>query len=420
MIWPRLMGRILPFLLCAGAAAPVCAAKPKIVHDQAAPLEIVDGRGSQLVQHAGRYETPTIEWQLEPRVPAAAAIFADPYVPAHVLVATGSGLVETRDHGQSWQAIAAASTGRIGPISSICFRLDACDRYYVGSKTRGLWQTIDGGKTFKPLASKATGLAADSVLAVYLYPEDKLGRTLLVIHGEDAPGLSRSVNNGKTWQVLYPDYHVLRIVFHRNSSQVMLVAATREHPEIHNVYYLPSLQEPWQTLITTPFARARRAAPAPRRRLSFHFGQGHFQNLPRRRRRQERRSFERPGVGVARFDLRRRRRDRSVLRLRPQEARAGALYGRAVGSDSRGTWQRVGEGQPARPPPRSPYSVQSHGLFTGPLVAEGAHIQANANGTVFYAVANKSLYVGRQNVPARSWSAKCPSIRPSRNSSPRS
>ena len=40
------------------------------------------------------------------------------------------------------------------------------------------------------------------------------------------PGLSKSVDNGKTWNVLFPDSTCLRIAFHHNLSEVVLVAAT--------------------------------------------------------------------------------------------------------------------------------------------------------------------------------------------------
>ena len=168
-------------------------------HDQTPPpFDVLRTHQGHLVRHTGSYDMPNIEWQVDPQVPGAVAAFADPFVPAHFLVVTAAGLVETRDDGRSWKINEAASPERIGPISHICFRLDAPDRYYVCSKTRGLWQTADGGKTFKLLACKASGLASDHVLAIYLYPADKLYHTLLAIHGEDAPGLSESVDNGKT------------------------------------------------------------------------------------------------------------------------------------------------------------------------------------------------------------------------------
>ena len=379
-------------LVCAAAAASVDGAEPQRIREETgSPFNVVDDRGSHLVPHAGQYEIPKIEWQLDPRVPAAVAAFADPYVPAHFLVATGSGLAETRDHGQSWQVNPAAASERIGPISSICFRRDACDRYYVGSKTRGLWQTVDGGKTFKQLASNASGLASDSVLAVYLYPEDKLCRTLLVIHGEDVPGLSKSVDNGKTWQVLYPDYHILRIVFHHNSSQVTLVAASRQHADVRNVYYLPSLEEPWQTLISDTLCTGSAEPILPRDAVYLSTSDKGLFKISQ-------------AGGII----------KNVGTLNDQEwASLGSTWGATADAELFYAYDPKklgmvlfttaqldptppGEGQPAPPPPVPPYSTQSHGLFTGPLVAEGAHIQTNANGTVFYAVVNKSLYVGRQ------------------------
>jgi hypothetical protein len=393
-IWPRLAAGVLVFLFCAGVAPSLYSGEPETIQDEAPP-PFTHGRGSHLVRHAGRYGQSGIEWQLDRQVLGAAAVFADPYVPAHVLAATASGLVETRDHGRSWQVNAAASAGRIGPISNICFRLDAENRYYVGSKTRGLWQTTDGGKTFQQVASKASGLASDSVLAVYLYPADALYRTLLVIHGEDAPGLSKSADNGKTWQVLYPDYHILRLAFSRNAKQVIVVAASRQDPDVRNVYHLPSLQEPWQTLITDTLCTGSTEPVLARDAVYLSTSDKGLFKIAR-------------NGGVV----------RNIGPLNDQEwASLGSTWGATADSELIYGYDPkklgmvlftpeqldaapVGEDQPAPPPPAPPYTTQSRGLFTGPLVAEGAHIQANANGTVFYAVVNKSLYVGRRTASA--------------------
>lgn len=394
--WPRLAAGVIIFLLCAGGISPLHAAKPEPLLDETPPpFEFVYGRGSHLVRHTGQYGRPNIEWQLDRQVAGAAAVYADPYVPAHVLVATVSGLVETRDHGRSWQVNAAAATGRIGPISNICFRLDAENRYYIGSKTRGLWQTTDGGKTFQQVATKSSGLASDNVLAVYLYPADTLYRTLLVIHGEDAPGMSKSVDNGKTWQVFYPDYHILHVVFSRNAKQLVLAAATRQQPDIRNIYFLLSLQEPWQTLIGDTLCTGSTEPVLAREGVYLSTSDKGLFKIAH-------------GGGVV----------RNIGPLNDQEwASLGATWGATADSEIIYGYDPkklgmvlftpqqldpapVGEDQPAPPPPVPPYTVQSRGLFTGPLVAEGAHIQANANGTVFYAAVNKSLYVGRQTASA--------------------
>jgi hypothetical protein len=392
----NIINRLAIVVLVGLSASAAYGAKPQAVRDDGPPpFEVFRETGERLSRHVGDYATPEIQWQLEPQVQDAATVFADPLLPAHMLVATGQGLIETTDYGRTWQVNAEAAAGKIGPVSCILFRLDSRDRYYVGSKTRGLWQTNDGGKTFQPLASKATGLASDSIQAVYSYPADKLYRTILVAHGEDAPGLSKSVDNGKTWSVLYPGFHVLAIAFHHNLSEVVLVAATAAHPEVHNVYYLPSLQEPWLELISDTVCTGSAEPILPRDAVFLATADKGLFKIAR-------------NGGVT----------KNVGTLDDHEwASLGATWGPTADSElfyaydpkKLGMVLYTGEQLDPAPPEEDqvaapaaapataarPYAVQSRGLFTGPLVLEGAHIRANANGTVFYAVVNKSLYVGR-------------------------
>lgn len=375
-------------LLCASIAASAHAEKVEKLDERPPPFETVRIEHATFLRHAGQYPLPSLEWQVDPRVQDPVAVAADPHLPAHMLVVTGQGLVETYDYGRSWKVNAAAAAGKIGPIASILFRPDAPGQYYVGSRTQGLWQTEDGGRTFEQLASKATGLASDSVWGVYLYPADKLQGTLLVVHGDEAPGLSKSVDRGKSWKVLYPQYHVWRIACHHDAREMVFAASAKEQPEIQGLYYLPSLEEPWQALISDTVCT------------------GGTQSL-----------LQRDGVYVATSDkgLFKISRNGGVAKnVGPAGVEWASLGCTWAGTADRELFygydpKRLGlvlftpeqldgasgdeAGRAAHLPP--PYRVQSHGLFTGPLVLEGACVLANANGSQFYAVANKSLYVSR-------------------------
>jgi hypothetical protein len=379
-------------LLLTLSASAVMAARPQpVADDTPPPFEIVGGKWSRLVRHAGQYEPLRVVWQIEPQSPDAADVFADPFVPAHVLVATGRGLIETRDHGRSWHAVAEASTDKIGPVSSVAFAPNNADRYCVGSKTRGLWQTTDGGKTFRQLASKATGLASDSILTACFHPADKLHHTILAIHGEDAPGLSKSIDNGRTWKVLFPEHHVFRMAFHRDLAEVVLVAATVKQPEVRNIYIMPSLEEPWQMLIGDAACTGSAEPVLPRDAFYLSTSDKGLFKLAR-------------NGGIT----------KNVGPTGGEEwASLGATWGATADAELFYAYEPkklgmvlftteqldpapVEEGQPAPLPPAQPYTTQSQGLFTGPLVMEDSRIQANANGTVFYAVVNKTLYVGQR------------------------
>ena len=368
------------------------------------PFEVEHDWQYRRVRHTGHYEPLKLEWQAEPRVPGAANIFVDPHVPAHVLVATDQGLVETFDHGQAWRALPAAAADKVGPINSIAFRPDSLLTFYAASQTRGLWITSDGGKTFRQLASKATGLASDSVQNIFLYPADKLRRTFLLTHGEDAAGVSRSTDAGKSWQTLYPDYHISYIAFSGESTALTLVGTAVRQPDIRSIYYCPSPEEPWQTLLSDVTCTSAVTPVLPRDAHYFSTSDKGFLKIS-------------ANGGIAlNLDF-----------LKDHEwASFGCTFGRTADSElyyaydpkELGLVLFTGDdldarqpttddaavpaakgGRGAPPPPRpstTPYTTQSHGLFTGPMVMGGARAVANANGTVFYAVANKTLYVAQR------------------------
>ena len=378
----------LALWLCASLAASARAEKVEKLDERPPPFETVRIDWATFPRHAGQYPLPSLEWQVDPRVQDPVAVAADPHLPAHMLVVTGPGLVETYDYGRSWKVNAAAAVGKIGPIASILFRPDAPGHYYVGSRTKGLWQTGDGGKTFEQLASQASGLASDSVWGVYLYPADKLQGTLLVVHGDETPGLSKSVDRGTSWKVLYPQYHVWRITFHQEAREMVFAASTKEQPDIQGLYYVPSIEEPWQAMLSDTVCT------------------GGTQSL-----------LQRDAVYVATSDkglFRISRNGGVVKHVGPAGVEWASLGCTWAGTADRELFYAYdpkklglvlftpeqldaaprGEAGPAAllPPP---YRVQSRGLFTGPLVLEGACVLANANGSQFYAVVNKSLYVSR-------------------------
>lgn len=378
-------------LLSAVAIHPLWADEHSFITQELTPppFQIHHNWQYHIPRHIGHYEPLHLEWQLEARVPDAVNLFADPHVPAHFIVATSHGLVETVDHGQSWQPMPAGSVDKIGPVSSLVLRPDSILTMYVASRTTGLWITSDGGKSFKQLATKATGLASDSIQNIFLYPADRLRRTLFLTHGDDAAGVSRSVDAGKTWQLVYPDYNVWQMAFSGESTEVSLVAAAVRQPELRSLYFLQSPDQPWQTLISDISATSTAAPILPRDAIYLATSDKGFFKIAAN-----------GGLAINLDSL--RDHEWSSLGCTFASTADSEVY-YAYDPKQLGLVLFTPEQLEAKTPapnaaqPAAPYSTQSHGLFTGPLVMEGSRIVANANGTVFYAVANKTLYVAHDS-----------------------
>lgn len=346
------------------------------------PFEIKHDWQYRLPRHIGNYEPLRLEWQQDRRAGDASAVFCDPAIPAHVLVATARDLLETLDDGRSWNVVSAAAG--IGPVQGLLFRPDSLSTWYACSRKRGIWVTTDSGKSFQPLAGKTTGLAADCVEALYFHPGDRLRRTLLAVHGEAAPGLSRSTDNGRSWQVLFPDYHIFALAF--QGPEVVVIASSIKIPEARDVYFLSSLEEPWQTMLRDRYPLALVDPLLPRDRVYLATTEKGFFKIAR------------GGGVVAGLPL---LNDRQCASL-------GVTWGPTADDEIYYVYEPRQLGMVVMSTPQfdpSPgsadavaahYTTQSRGLYTGSIISDTACIRANGAGTVFYAIANKRLYVGRR------------------------
>lgn len=364
------------------------------------PLERVKAGNDNLTRHMGTYEPLQIRWTLNENVADVLAVFPHPQIASDVYLATDAGLLKSTDGGLTFNKLPECTSDKIGHVNAIAFRPDAPQRFILATQGHGLFATSDGGATVKQLASKATGLASDNVINVHYAADDDLLHTIVAVHGADAPGLSRSVNSGKTWEVLFPQQHVHQVFWpRRGDKQVLLDGSPPDDIERHTLYFLASITEPWQKLVSDVLITG---AAAPRTRGDTIYLATADQGFYRVAREggivtnfQPADESEWASVGVtfgATAD------SEIIYAYHPKKlglvlmtpAQLAAAQKPANDAENAAT-DAIPEGDaPAPPGPR--FRTQSDGLFTGPLVLEGAHIRAGANGNVFYAAVNRMLY----------------------------
>lgn len=309
------------------------------------------------------------------------SIFPHPILPWRAVAATDSGLFLTDDAGRTWGALPQATAAAAGLIQRVIFNPLEQDTFYLASKTKGVWATADAGKSFRQIGTTANGLAADAVEDIILYPSDVTHQTLLAAHGAAAGGLSRSRNGGKSWDVVHPDYFFRRILAREKTTlsgretgamQIYLFGAVRSEPDILNLYNCSAPGE-------LPTERLRDILLAD---MAFAPIGGKASPL----------YVATAGSGLYRIDS-----DDEAAILGPKDA----------------SWVSVSAQWGQNPdvvdlclydPSRLGLVLSSDELVTkrsssGPLISsfvkDGAAIRPNANGTVFYAVANGSLTIGR-------------------------
>ena len=323
-------------------------------------------------RHAGKYPPFRVTWLREPRLDGVAAVFPHPTLPQRVAAVAASGVLLSDDAGRTWKPLAEAAPQKLGSARHVAFDPASPDTFYLATDSKGVWATADGGKTFRPIGSKASGLAADAVLAVHLYPSDARLLTLLAIHGDAASGISLSEDGGRTWRVVSPEYHVWKLLCSGpDTHRLYMAASTRDKPDVRDILSCSCLGEPWYVVIrdVIPTDCTRTVLQGE---VFWSTAESGLHVITH-----EGANFEK--VGTA-----------ETTRL----ASLGATWGHTADSQLLYAYEPAKLGMIVSTDNFKTVSTYSQGLYISPFVREGAHLRANANGTVFYAVANGILCKG--------------------------
>lgn len=355
-----------PVAWAARKAAPPAAPKT-------APPAAPRSPGAGLFRDAAEYPPLQLTWSTSATLEQVAGIFPHPLLPWRAVVTTDTGLRLTDDAGRTWQTLPGAAADKVGATEKVVFHPSAVNTFYLASRSKGVWVTTDNGQTFTQLGSKANGLAADAIADLIVYPADASDRTLLAVHGAAAPGFSRSLNGGQTWDVLNTTYSFRRLVARESDSvELILCGSTKDEPDVQNLYSCPTpgefavefMRDVLPTDLTfVPSARASPLYVATSDGGLYRID-GHQHTIRRLGAKDVNwaslSSTWGPNADVVNLCL-----------------YSPAQLGLVLSTNDLATVQAV------------------PGALVSPLIKEGAAIRPNANGTVFYAAINGTLAIGR-------------------------
>jgi len=323
-------------------------------------------------RHTGKYPPFRVTWLREARLAEVTGVFPHPTLAQRVAVATAAGLFLSDSAGRTWSPLPEAAPQKVGAVRHVAFDPASPDTFYLATDGKGVWATSDGGKTFRQIGSKASGMAADAALAVHLYPPDMRFLTLLAIHGSAAPGISVTEDGGRTWRVVSPDYHAWLLLCGGPSSlRLYMSASTRAKPDVRDILSTASLGEPWYVVVRD-VVPTDAALPVLRGDVYWATADKGVHLVTN-----SGANFETVGSG-------------ELTRL----ASLGVAPGHHADSQVFYAYEPTRLGMIVSVDGFKTFFTCSQGLFTSPFVADGAHLRANANGTVFYAVANGVLSKG--------------------------
>jgi hypothetical protein len=340
-----------------------------------------------LYRDTTEYPPLQLTWSVSTAQTRVTGVFPHPVLPQCAVLTTETGVLITEDAGQTWTALPQAAADKVGPIRDVAFHPISPDTFYLASQTKGVWATTDKGKTFSQIGAKAQGMASDTVVSLSVYPGDVSHQTLLAVHGKAAPGLSRSRDGGKAWDVVNTDYCFNRLLSgDGNMRQLYLFGSTLKEPDIQSVYSCTSVGEFVAEVMRDVVPTDMVFAPTPYRKSptvylttsdsglyriddSDAFGSGNNKPLPMK-------------------DL-------------DGWASVGVTWGPSADAVDLFLYDPTKLGLVVTPDDLATFYLASNGLPVNSLVKEGAVLRPNANGTVFYNVANAALAIGRapEDVP---------------------
>jgi hypothetical protein len=288
----------------------------------------------------------------------------------------------TGDTGRTWTPLPEATVEKVGTVNAVAFHPLSPDTFYLASQTKGVWVTTDQGKTFNQIGAKAKGMASDTVTSLIVYTGDPSHQTLLAVHGEAAPGLSRSRDGGATWDVVTTDYCFDRLLGGDGAmGEFYLTGTTAKQHDVQNIYSCSAVGEYPLELVHDVVPTDMAFAPVPFEKNGTAYVATSDSGLYR------------VENGSSTGDIH----DIHKLPLKDVDgwASVGVTWGPNADVVNLFLYDPAKLGLVISHDDLATIRTASDGLLVSPLVKEGAVIRPNTNGTIFYAVANESLSIGR-------------------------
>lgn len=336
-----------------------------------------------------KYPPFQLTWNVSTDQQQVLGVFPHQVMTPRAVLSTAAGLLLTEDAGKTWAPLPEATADKVGPILDVAFHPILPDTFYIASRTKGIWVTSDAGKTFTQIGSKAAGMASDTVVDLIVYTGDSSHKTLLAVHGDDAPGLSRSRDEGKTWDIVNPEYHFRRLISGQGNQQfagvlqqLYLFGSTLKEPDIQSVYSCSTVGEYVDEVMRDVVPTDMTYAPIPYRKPAMVYVTTSDNGLNR---------LDNSDSSGLSFDLK-----QIPFKDVTGWASVGSTWGPSADIVNLFLYDPTKLGLVVSHDDLKTFLTASSGLATSSLVKEGAVLRPNSNGTVFYAVANGSLSIGRE------------------------
>ncbi len=326
---------------------------------------------------------PTIDsritWETELRVKFAEHVFPSPHEAGRVWVVTKPGIMETLDSGSNWKLLPDTGREKLGRISDVLFSPVDGDLILLASRDHGVFRSNDNGKTWQNIGTTASGLSSPSIVRIACDPNDRASHIFYASHGDEAPGISKTIDGGQTWFTIAEAYYVHEML--RDGRDLVIGARSVSEEDAWSIVESRNQGATWTEVVPNVRPTVTGETRVATNNIFFGTLKGRLLNRHR------------------------------------------------VGRWQTGDWKPVGPEQGAdwasifgtfgvKPDEEFMYAYDPHRLgliasrdgfqtwwsetgilFVGPVVRDGANVCVNSTGKTFYASINGQLYIGRTPSP---------------------
>lgn len=136
-------------------------------------------------------------------------VWPSPVDPSKVFVWARSGLLISSDDGRTFELSGDAKTvQQLGRITDMLINPVTPKVLYAGTQAKGIFRSEDEGKTWTAMGGEQQGLANMCIHSLVFSPDDPTFTTIFATHSLEHPGISVTIDGGKTWRSFASQYCV--------------------------------------------------------------------------------------------------------------------------------------------------------------------------------------------------------------------
>ncbi|MCY3023482.1 MAG: hypothetical protein NTW87_31265, partial [Planctomycetota bacterium] len=147
-------------------------------------------------------------WRKVTEVADAERVFPSAVDPNTVFVWSRGGLLVSKDDGHTFAARDKGLVQQLGAVTALLVNPIRPATLYAGTLAKGIFTSDDEGAAWRALGGVDQGLAGNRIHALVFSQDDPTFTTMFASHSMQQPGISMTIDGGKTWRVFAREYGV--------------------------------------------------------------------------------------------------------------------------------------------------------------------------------------------------------------------